>query len=671
MSKTITLGGERLGAGNKQQFQIHGFERSNQNLGYNWKSTISAGTLVPFMSEVALNGDTFDIDINAAINTLPTIGPLFGSYKVQLDLFQCPIRLYQKKLKINKVGIAKEMNKVYLPQLKLRAEGTKSGSNDQTEPSSILAHLNIRGVGKGGQSPNEVFRYFNAISYLSYFDIFKQYYSNKQEENAYIIHNTQTTNNAIYLNDQGIKNPGGVFITYGEYPTNPGLSDIPYEIDVQVTGMTDINNIYIVVKNTFSGMLKHLLIRDIANISSAIYDTNTNITDAHFEGIDISKLGPYINSPGTVMWEVYGIQVTNAPYLGLDYPQLYKFPLKNIDEMREIIMQQSGNTPLVIDEHSIVPYNLPLMKGDKGYSILSKQEGLLVKTYQSDMFNNWVETESIDGSNGINEITAIDVSGGLLKLDVLNISKKIYNMLNAIQTSGGTYDDWQEVVYDHKTWRSVENPIYLGGLSKELNFEEVISQSQTVDQPLGTLAGRGRMGGKHKGGKITIKVDEPSVIMGIISLTPRISYSQGNKWDTNLKTMDDFHKPHLDGIGFQDRITDEMAYFDTNVSIVGNQPVVTYKSAGKVPAWINYTTNVDVIRGNFAIETDSQFMVLDRNYEIDPINGDIKDLTTYIDPSKFNTIFADTRLDAMNFWAEIQVQNFARRKMSNRLIPNL
>ena len=32
--------------------------------------------------------------------------------------------------------------------------------------------------------------------------------------------------------------------------------------------------------------------------------------------------------------------------------------------------------------------------------------GLCVKTYQSDIFNNWINTEWLDGENGINAITA-------------------------------------------------------------------------------------------------------------------------------------------------------------------------------------------------------------------------------------------------------------------------
>ena len=213
-------------------------------------------------------------------------------------------------------------------------------------------------------------------------------------------------------------------------------------------------------------------------------------------------------------------------------------------------------------------------------------------------------------------------------------------MLNRIAVSGGSYDDWLDAVYVHDRYTRPESPIYHGGLSKELVFQAVVSNSQTQQQPLGTLAGRGIMSDKHKGGNITIKVDEPSYIIGIISLTPRIDYSQGNNWDINLTTMDDLHKPALDAIGFQDLITEQAAWWDTEYDYVGNK--WKQNSAGKQPAWINYMTSINEVRGNFAIETNEMFMTLNRKYKFNNLGySNIDDMTTYIDPSKFNSIFAE------------------------------
>ena len=46
--------------------------------------------------------------------------------------------------------------------------------------------------------------------------------------------------------------------------------------------------------------------------------------------------------------------------------------------------------------------------------------GLPLKTHFSDIFNNWVNKEWIDGDNGISEVTAIDVTDGKLTMDALN-----------------------------------------------------------------------------------------------------------------------------------------------------------------------------------------------------------------------------------------------------------
>src|SRR4051794_18264544 len=96
-----TLGGDRLGSGNKMKVNLHGYERSTHDLSYVWRSTMSSGTLVPFLCEVGLPGDTFDIKLELDIKTHPTIGPLFGSFKAQLDVFQAPMRLYNSLLHNN------------------------------------------------------------------------------------------------------------------------------------------------------------------------------------------------------------------------------------------------------------------------------------------------------------------------------------------------------------------------------------------------------------------------------------------------------------------------------------------------------------------------------------------------------------------------------------------
>ena len=68
------------------------------------------------------------------------------------------------------------------------------------------------------------------------------------------------------------------------------------------------------------------------------------------------------------------------------------------------------------------------------------------------------------------------------------------------------------------------------------------------------------------------------------------------------------------------------------------------------------------------------FMVLNRNYEMSINNTDtasVKDITTYIDPVKYNYAFAYAGLDAQNFWVQIHSKVTARRKMGAQQLPNL
>ena len=151
--------------------RLHGFERSTHDLSYVWRSTMSAGTLVPFMNEVALPGDTFDIDLDCDVLTAPTTGPLFGSFKVQLDLFQIPIRLYNSLLHNNMLGIGNDMKRVKLPSLTLSTDPNSTSTdidNSQINPSCLLNYLGIRGI---GMTANNASRDFNATALLAYWDI--------------------------------------------------------------------------------------------------------------------------------------------------------------------------------------------------------------------------------------------------------------------------------------------------------------------------------------------------------------------------------------------------------------------------------------------------------------------------------------------------------------------
>ena len=179
--------------------------------------------------------------------------------------------------------------------------------------------------------------------------------------------------------------------------------------------------------------------------------------------------------------------------------KLGQYDLKILDQIRDVILHKKGNETLILYGSNLNDTNngsaeLANMFEDLITAQANKLGGMLLKTYDSDIFNNWVQTDWIDGTGGIAEITSIDITAndGKLTMDALNLQQKVYNMLNRIAVSGGTYRDWLETVYTAgKYLDRPETPVFIGGMTQYIEFDEVISKSATEtaygSQPLGDI----------------------------------------------------------------------------------------------------------------------------------------------------------------------------------------
>lgn len=656
----VNIGKNTLGDNNKMSVSLREYGRSTHNLSSAWRSPMGVGTLVPFMKVLGLPGDTFEVDLDTQIMTHPTVGPLFGSFKFQADVFTCPIRLYNAMLHNNTLNIGLDMSKVKLPKAEffVRNKGDKEGK------ASLAEYLGVR------QEPwytvSEVQEY-NIVPFLGYYDIFKNYYANKQEERFYVMGGSSIQNATTIVADgwKGVKNIGSnnALLYEGE----------DSEAKITITG-TDLK---------------------LENIKTIRYKLDTNIIEMKFFP---SELNFYFNvlenTPKKIVLglkrQYYFFDYVFQGNIGTEYTlssntqnisqgtvtEAYtsSFPLTEIDDLREYILSK-GREKIVVGRNSdeklksnfiykvLFPENYEETDKDKIiYPIINMEMGgLCLKTHQSDLFNNWVNKEWVDGDNGINAVTDVDVSDGKLNLDALNLAQKVYNMLNRIAISGGSYKDWIETVYTTDYYFRAETPIYEGGMSTTIDFEAVVSNSAStasgIEEPLGSLAGRGFNQGK-KGGKIVIKCNEPCYIIGIASITPNVDYSQGNDWDMiQLDTMDDLHKPQLDGIGYQDLLSNQM-----------HGRAKLNEAIGKQPAWLNYMTDVNRTYADFAAGETESYMVLNRVYDVNK-DGEIINPSTYISPKDYTYIFATNTDTNRDFWVQIGKRIIARRVMSAAQIP--
>lgn len=662
---TRAIGKNTLGDNNKMKVHLRTYNRSTHNLSYIWRNTQAVGTLVPFMSIPMTKDDTFEIHLQSNVLTHPTVGPLFGSFKLQNDVFFCPIRLYNSWLHNNKTKIGLKMSAIKLPQWVFEVNPRRTNEPaelvNMTHPSSLWNYLGLRGTGtiKGANAIKE--REFNAVPALGYYDIFKNYYANKQEDNFYFV---DYFNRAIKLIVYTGASSGGTMVETANNPnrTNGMILLKSNRIEIQ------LNPEFVMDQAEFE-----------ANTTITIKENTSTpgLTQYNINKYPITQFLQFVSYAPSTNSYTYIIK----PSVQLDQIIIYQIQtlkgklqaqkLSDIDEIRELILGTQGNTAFRIAANNTTvkmldylckPNSTSQRQSDAFY--YTPEWGLVVKTYQSDICQNWINTEWIDGDDGINKITAVAVEDGKFTIDALNLANKVYNYLNRIAVSDGSYRAWLETTYTGGYTERTETPIYCGGQSAEIVFQEVVSTAAATDEPLGTLAGRG-MDTNKKGGKVIVRATEPGYLIGITSITPRLDYTQGNQFDVNLKTIDDLHKPALDGIGFQD-LSAELLHANTT-TIDGTSDIIAQKFIGKQPAWIDYMTNINKAFGNFV--TNENFMILSRQYSLS--DSTIKDMTTYIDPTLYNGIFADQSFDAQNFWVQIGVNIKARRLMSAKVIPNL
>lgn len=661
MTVVRTLGKNTLGDNDKMKVAMRDYDMSTHDISTVFRSSIGVGMLVPFCKILCQKGDIIDINLINKTLSQPTLGPLFGSFKLQHFMFFGGFRLYNSWLHNNRTGIGMKMSDIKLPMMLARTEGTTTNAVTNISKSALYKYLGWSKSRRTGQNASSGV-YKNGVPLLLYLDIFKNFFANTQEKEFYMISNVGS-NPTIKA---GFGGAASADYNLPKTGINAKLSDTDTVLITKPSTLTDYKKAWESIVFT---------IRDNRTDAGTQITADKLTTDATTASIKLNNFSKLYPNGGTLV----SILLNNTAAFGAFLKQ---YKLEILDQIRDVVLHKKGNETLVIGGSEMGETNngsaeLSGFIDDIIKSQQGKLGGMLLKTYDSDIFNNWVRTDWIDGVGGITEITSIDITAndGKLTMDALNLQQKVYNMLNRIAVSGGTYRDWLETVYTAgKYLDRPETPVFIGGMTQYIEFDEVISKSATDttygSQPLGDIAAIGRGGKPLNNGHIHYQCEEPGYIMGLMAITPMVDYSQGNDFDLNLQTMDDLHKPALDGIGYQDLIQEQMvgetSSYDNGAAISH----MNHLSANKTVAWIDYMTNYNRTFGEFAAGEALDFMVLNRRYEVNNLNQ-IEDLTTYIDPQKYIEIFADTDLTSQNFWVQTVIQATRRGNYSAKQIPFL
>ena len=256
--------------------------------------------------------------------------------------------------------------------------------------SCVLAYLGQRGyagyVERAINDPITIKR--NAVPLLEYYDIFKNYYANKQEENFYYVGVGVTVRNyTVTLND------GKHEIGNGEKTRALISTTTSIQGNGIITDWTKFwENCIITLEQTTNGK------KEFTGAELATKTITATIT--------LDKLQKATGGANAIL-----VKITNNNQNGF---KLVSAPLENLDKIRDEILASPGNQVFDINGAKAgLPFS-DVFGGDE-WKTQYPQYQPAVKTYDSDIYQNWVNTDWIDGSNGINEITAVNVADGKLQ----------------------------------------------------------------------------------------------------------------------------------------------------------------------------------------------------------------------------------------------------------------
>lgn len=639
-------------------------KRSNFNLGRVNRFTADAGWVIPCYTEEILPNSYKRLDVEALIQTNATIAPLMGSFKVKIDAFFVPLRLYYRHLDLNNIRpnfddnfdyhyiempsldnvVNVDTDENYLPPITINRgtyltytrrynpelDGgnayTMADTNLTVGPSTLLDYLGVLPVGYNHKSWKGS-KHLNGNTFIAYFDIWRNYYSNPHDPLVPF-----RVQNAKY---------------------DPVL-------EYQRPGQTTYVDRYVRL-DTFDRFIEYINTNSVSNGSPR----SQNVID------------------------VFNMHV---------HPDLSTANLNNDVYSSRIPLFQGQ----FCGRYTGVVHN----QGFELYDTLdSIHYGLLPRTYMDDYFNSRFLNSFV---TYMEDSSRVVVENNTFTITQLRLQNRIAKYVDKSIFSDTRFGSWIKSHFGVKASNKLNIPQFLGSITTNMVFNDIYASAQTgsgditSNEALGSRASLGQGYLNHKGSFVEFKATEPGYLMCMFSIIPYVSYTQGIRKMFLKNSFKDMYKPEFDAVGYDDLQKLEM-YAIGNLSsnfipqqqqnFESSSPAVDINefnvSIGKHPAWLEYMTAVDeshglmtkryefgawVLNRPFApnIYDESFGLVLDANNVPHSYLSQAPqfDASTYIRPEFFNTIFAvDKYTD--NFQVQIRFYDKTKQPMSKQILPHL
>ena len=150
MTVVRTLGKNTLGDNDKMKVAMRDYNMSTHDISTICRTSLGVGMLVPFCKILCQKGDIIDINLINKTLSQPTLGPLFGSFKLQHFLFFGGFRLYNNWLHNNRTGIGMKMNDIKLPMMLARTKGIPTAATTDISASALYKYLGLSSSKRAG-----------------------------------------------------------------------------------------------------------------------------------------------------------------------------------------------------------------------------------------------------------------------------------------------------------------------------------------------------------------------------------------------------------------------------------------------------------------------------------------------------------------------------------------
>lgn len=518
------------------------------------RTSMAPGLGYPIYCREALPGDQIQLEFKHLMNTQAILNPLYGSYRLQICVFFAGTSLYIPRLWRNGFMTAESRGilDVSYPIYNLAATNPIT----RVHESSLPAFLGF-GVGYGRFASGTPTKggYVNLIPYLMYYDIFRHYYANRQEDSYPVM-----------------------VASWGD----PGR--------VRYFSLAGLDNLY----------------------------------------LNLPISGGSMNSNG---------YISNTPIAQLFTPQ------------------QAGSA--VVSPAMIAPLG-----------------GLFQCCYMPDRMNVILSDSFFDKNVST---VVVSTAGDSFQVDQLVTAKKLWNARNKDVVTNGTFKDWIRVHFGVTPKIMDDMPTFCGAVSSDILFEDIRATTSakigSADQYLGDKGSSAIGYGDSR--RFNIVADRPGYVMAIATLVPRVDYYQFTERYALHSKLSDSFMPEYNGIGYQDVLVGDLnSEFPEGWDAL--QPYAAEddpfaNSVGKQPAWIEYMTAVNKIRGSFCSTERSWVLARDmragRNPDATTSPAINTTYTAYIDPADWNQPFADQSPTAQNFYAQFYIRDRVRSTVLKRLRP--